>query len=303
MFQKRYQIALSLLFAMGLWLTVAFSGEYFANLELPIKVINLPKGYAVSSQSIEKATLSLKGEGWKLAVLNMKSSKEYYVSALYDSVNRSVKLLESFGENNWIFSGVQVIDIKPDGISFSVEKIITRKLKVIPKAEISFSPGFYPTSDLTIIPESVYVSGPFSIVNSMNFAYTEEIKIANIEGIANTEIPLERLKETVYEQNHVVAQISSQRVADKPFSGVRVETVNVPYGRELSLYPDEINIVLRGGINILAQLKKEDIKAFIEYSSAELDSIGSLEPIIETPKFIELVDKKPQRLKYIIKRH
>ena len=68
-----------------------------------------------------------------------------------------------------------------------------------------------------------------------------------------------------------------------------------------SIFPVKIDVVLRGGINLLGKLNSSDIKAYVDFSQALNDTLGGIEPYFEIPPFTTIIDKKPGKLEYIIK--
>lgn len=78
------------------------------------------------------------------------------------------------------------------------------------------------------------------------------------------------------------------------------------YGRFLKnqilvLFPSKIDVVVRGGIDQLSKLNNAEIRPYIYFSQAYNDTLGSVQPKIDLPKFVSLVDLKPSNLEYIIK--
>jgi hypothetical protein len=69
------------------------------------------------------------------------------------------------------------------------------------------------------------------------------------------------------------------------------------------LSPQKVSVVLRGGISQLSKMKNEDLKASVIFEQAINDTVGSIEPIIDFPEFTSIVDVKPNRLEYIIKKY
>ena len=93
-----------------------------------------------------------------------------------------------------------------------------------------------------------------------------------------------------------------QKIVDKTFDDLVVETRSIPSRYELIVAPTKISVILRGGINMLSKIKNEDIKSYVKFEQAINDTTGAIEPIIEIPEFTSLIDIKPDRLDYIIKK-
>ncbi len=54
----------------------------------------------------------------------------------------------------------------PDSLRFFVERIISKKLPVVSGLDLEFKPGYGLASEIVLKPDSVVVSGPFSLLKS-----------------------------------------------------------------------------------------------------------------------------------------
>ncbi len=70
----------------------------------------------------------------------------------------------------------------------------------------------------------------------------------------------------------------------------------------LSFFLIKLNIGVRGGIDILAKLTKDDFNSFVNYRDVVLDTLGSIVPKIILPGNAFLLYSKPERLRYVIKK-
>ena len=60
---------------------------------------------------------------------------------------------------------------------------------------------------------------------------------------------------------------------------------------------------MRGGISQLSKMKNNDLNVYVNFEQAINDTTGAIEPIIDIPEFTSLIDIKPNRLEYIIKKY
>ena len=97
-------------------------------------------------------------------------------------------------------------------------------------------------------------------------------------------------------------QFNVQPFAEKPFSGLPVEVLDVPANRELILIPPKIDIVVRGGIEQLSGLSLRDFTASVEFGTVVNDTSGFIDPQIGPPSGIQVMSKRPDRLQYIVRK-
>ena len=96
--------------------------------------------------------------------------------------------------------------------------------------------------------------------------------------------------------------IDIQRVVDKQFDDINVNVLDVPRNRDVVLLPNKVSIGVRGGIDILGKLNKDQFEAFVFYRQVVLDTLGNVIPQVRLPENTNLLYLKPERLRYIIKK-
>ena len=111
-------IIIAIIFSIILWGSISLSEEYYSNIEIPLKLIDFPKDYTLSSEIPERMTIKVKGAGWKLFSLNVGQDVSYNVSVNKDSGFINVNLIDYLTDNRWVISELEVIDINPGSISF-----------------------------------------------------------------------------------------------------------------------------------------------------------------------------------------
>jgi hypothetical protein len=295
-------IIVSLIFSFILWGSISLSKDYFVTIDVPIKIINFPDGYTTGTQLPEKVTMKIRGNGWKLIGVNLGSESQYLISAGWESGKKYVNLYNFLTDNQWLTSDMEVIDISPDTLSFFVEKITEKKVKIEPDLDLSFKAGYGLASEIEVYPESTNVLGAVSVLSSLNSVPTEKAKFTDL---SNRIIEILKLKESLgmtYEVNSVTATIDVQKIVDKNFDNLLVEILDVPADRDVVLLPNRISVGVRGGIEILGKLTPDQFKAYVYYRDVVLDTLGSIEPRIIIPDNTTFLYMKPERLRYIIKK-
>lgn len=297
-----YIIIASVLFSIIIWISIALSDDYYTTLNLPINIIDFPDGYATASRIPNEVSLRIKGDGWKLLGIELGSQEFFQVSANRDSGMISVNLLNSLEDNPWISSGMLLLDISPKNIRFVVEPTVRKKVQVIPDITLNFKEGFGLAHEITISPDSVVILGPKSAIAKTENFKTKSITLNELDKKIKLNLELETERGFYALQRFVTADVDVQRIVEKTFSNIPVKISNIPNDRDLVLIPQFINCTLRGGINVLGKMDEGLISASINYLDVVRDTLGSVIPVINVPKNLQLISIKPERLKYIIKK-
>lgn len=276
-------ILLSILFSLLIWGSVTLSDQFFSSMDIKLKVINQPSGYTFGDINPENISLKLKAKGWQLLALNLGAKKEYNVSANNDSGLITINPLNEVDENSWISSGISVTDLNPKQVSFNVEKLKYKRLKVEAETDLTFSEGFGLSTPIKIYPDSVLVAGPSSVLDKTASIRTKVVKLSSLDSRIKLIADLEEPTGFQIEKSAVELTFDIQRIVEKSFDEIKVEINDVPADRNVVLIPNIINCSLRGGINILGKVESSEIKASINYRDIVYDTLGSVQPNVVIP--------------------
>ncbi|NWF49505.1 MAG: hypothetical protein HXY49_03070 [Ignavibacteriaceae bacterium] len=295
-------IILAFFFSTTLWVLISLSDEYYTTIEVPLRILNFPQGYTTGTKFPETVSIKVKGKGWKLIRTSLVSDSKFFVSADKDSGKKFINLYNYLSENPWLASEYQIIDISPDTLTFMVEKVSSKKVAVKPNLNLEFKPEYGLASDIIIVPDSVYINGPLRELINIDSVLTEVVELKQLDSRYSETVELKKLRGISFNQNQVSITLDIQRIVDRIIESLNVEIRDVPADREVVLLPNQVDITLRGGIEILGKLNESEVEAFLQYSDIVTDTIGSLQPRIEVPKNVKVENFKPERLRYIIKK-
>jgi hypothetical protein len=295
-------IAVAIIFSIILWGSISLSEEYYSNIEIPLKLIDFPNGYTLSSEIPDQITIKVKGAGWKLFSLNVGQDVSYIVSINRDSGYIDINLLDYLTDNRWVVSELEVIDLSPGSLSLSVERRAEKKIPIVANLNLDFKAGYGLATDITLSPDSVLVNGPVSVISSLKELPTKEIVLSSLDKKTVENIEFIDLTGTNYGTDFVTVTFDIQRIVDKQFDEINVEVLDVPPDRDVVLLPNKVSFGVRGGINILGKLDKDQFEAFVFYRHVVLDTLGNVTPQVRLPENTNLLYLKPERLRYVIKK-
>lgn len=298
-----YIISLSVLFSIIIWASVNLSGTFYTSLELPIKVINIKDGYGLNSHLPDFITVKIKAQGWKLVGLFVNKSFSFNLNTSNDIGKLNLRFINSVPENPWISSELQIIDINPSSVNLNIEKLHTKTLKILPNVNLSFSEGFGLAKSIYVMPETLVISGPARFIDTINSIYTKKIEFNKVDESFTTETDIDYHSNITVFPEKVKLYFDIQRIVEKEFTNLPIIISGVPNDRTVLVMPDKIKLSLRAGINYLGKIKNEDIRVSLNYQDIIQDTIGSLSPYIEVPKYTKILSKNPERVKYIIKKY
>lgn len=301
--KKIITISLIAIFSIILWASVSLTDVYVTTIRVPVNFTDLPRNYSVGYSSVNEVYLQVKGRGWELAKLSLGRDAKFNVSVHRRIGKRKNDLKDFIEANAWLTSSFQVLEIAPSLIEFDVERTGSKRVKLIKNFKLEFKPGYGPASEIKINPEFVEIFGPANLLHKIDSIKTEYREFLNVSENVKIDLPIKTPDGISLTNQTSTIEFEVQKIVDKTFEDLPVETRSVPAAKELILYPGKINVVLRGGINILGRLTNDSIKAYVDFWNALREEDGTIEPTITIPQFTTLINTVPKKLEYIIKQY
>jgi YbbR domain-containing protein len=258
------------LLAIILWLYISKTNKGELEYKIPITFINLPETLVKSKISNRYVTAILTGKKDNLKNINIKSikavvnleqpeigiNKTYSIDLIKDEIPENIDLNLSIKD-----------------VSLVVERKITKK--VIVKANIVDKVlNGYVLGRIMIVPESINISGPESLLKTIDFVQTEKISIAKASGrfikdaaIENKDIPdvnIDTLKVRVIIP--IVESVNSVEFKKK----VILKNINNNYNYILN--PEEVSAYLQSDKPNIEPFE-QDVEVFIDIGSLDLDEL------------------------------
>jgi YbbR domain-containing protein len=300
---KILTIALSTIFSIILWVYVSFSYEYTTSIRVPVKFNDIKEGNALLYTSSKFVNISLKGQGWVLAQISFGPETVFNISTNEQVGVQNVDTRIALSENDWISSSLGVSLITPADINYKIERLNYKDVPLELDVQLSIKKGYGLVENIVLSSDSVRISGPQSLIKSIESVRTENYLFENVDETINYPLLIKPIEYISFDKKFVSVDYVVQKIVDKTFNNVPVTTINVPSRRELELFPNNIDITLKGGLNNLGLMTSDSLKATIDFNDAFLDTLGIVTPKITVPKFTTLKAVKPATLKYIIKQN
>jgi hypothetical protein len=300
---KAVTIILIILFSLILWGSVSLNGEYVATVKIPVTFSNIPEGYVIGETSVSEVSMNVKGAGWDILSLIFGRNNEFLIPVGRVYGKHEVQIKNSLSRNSRMTAALSVLDIYPDKVEFNVERLASKKVKLLPDVTLNYKDGFGLVSDIKVQPDSIVVSWPESQLKQIQYIKARPISFENLEQKVSKNLTFEKPEKIDMSSEDAKIEFDVQKIVEKTFDNIMVEHKGVPSGKELLIIPAKISVVLRGGINILGHLTSSDIKASVNFEDALKDNSGSIEPVVIAPANTKVIDIKPKKLDYIIKHY
>ncbi|MFU8812366.1 MAG: CdaR family protein [Balneolaceae bacterium] len=295
--KKIIAFTVALILSLSLWFIVNMGRDYSVTIQLPIQVVNLPEGVALSGTLPDHASVSLNGEGWKL--INFYSNPPQIQMT---AEARQVNLLDLVRQQVGSASDVTIIQVDPVLVTIETEEEQSVRVPIRNRVDITLRDQFGFLGEPSFEPDSITISGPASQVQAIEEWESLPRTITDVYTDVSLQIPLEEPPAGLRidtEQATLTASVSEFTEAEVR---IPIRTRNLPPGQAVTFNPSSIMVRFDVPIDQFADVQNiRPYAAFVEYSSIQDDDTGLISPEIETITTdfdVRLRSFQPSRVSY-----
>src|SRR5271170_2199645 len=159
---------ISLGLAVGLWLAVARDPVAEVAVEVAIEFHNIPPNLEISSESIPKAQIRLRGPE---RVIRRLQPSDVYAEIELSGLRPGERTFDLTTQEIHEPSELEVVQVVPSQVHLSFDSRLTRQVPVQPRVVGTFAPG-YNIERIEVDPATITISGPQKHVEAVESAIT-----------------------------------------------------------------------------------------------------------------------------------
>jgi len=175
------------------------------------------------------------------------------------------------------YRGVQVEDIVPDVISVRLDRRSTRTIPVRVSTRGGLPEHLALGGDLSLTPDLVEVSGPASLVETLDTLDIVPVDLSDVDGPARvgTVVDTVGMGPVTVEPYVVTLRIPAEESIERVFTGVRVITYPVAGTGPIQVFPENVRVTVTGARSRVFAMDPDILRAVVP-SDALLD-LGEVE--------------------------
>ncbi|MCF8391218.1 MAG: hypothetical protein K9H12_11035 [Bacteroidales bacterium] len=295
-----------------IWLMNALSKNYTTDFNYPVRFKNYPENKTLIGDLPDNLTLRVSAHGYTLfrnrissryipIVFNVKSftlnrlpgrdSSFFYIETKYilDYVSKQLN------------SEFEIISIKPDTLIFPFAQLHSKKVSIQSKAVYELDKQLIFKNKLTLIPDSIVVSGPDYIIDTLESVYTKTENFKIIQKSTEKEIDLEPIPHIKYETSAIKLIFNIEKFTEKVLD-VPVTLINVPDSLILKIFPRQLSLSCQIGLSNFELLQSDMFSLQVDYNSI-VPGVSRLQVVLaKSPNFVRGVNFKPKTVEYLIEK-
>ena len=311
--QKILTFLFFLLLSVIFWLLNALDQDYTTVITYPVHYSNFPKNKVLIGDVPNRLSLNVSAHGYTLLRFKLNSRK---IPIIFDV--RSSSLYKVPGESSTTYyvltrlardriatqlgSNIQVHDILPDTLYFQFAEVVTKMVAVEPSVKISLSKQFMIKGGITAEPDSIKISGPNIVIDTINKVFTKLTEVNDVNSTVKRTVSLEDINKVSFARKRVTIVIPVEKFTEGNMK-IPVHVINQPDSIDLKLFPSTVKVSYIVPLSDFTKVKPSQFNFTIDYNDIRASSENKPRINLEKyPDFISSVQFSPKTLDYIIEK-
>jgi len=281
--------------------------NYITTIAYSIKYTNPPENLFLSNNPPKKFNLEVEAHGFTLlrhklsfsvspVVLNLTTIKNNaepgnnMLSVQTSSLMRSI--------SSQISNEISIIEIEPNLITLVYDSLEMKKVPLIADLKLNFKPQFFLKAGLILTPDSVLLSGPSSVIDTILSLKTRFQNFDELDSPISKMMSVVHPGKTKIEPEKVRLEIPVERFTEKKMD-IPLTVKNKPKEGKIKIFPSEVVISFLVGLSDYEKITPTDFQIYAVYDS--LQNSENLEVIVgDKPDYIQQLRISPPNVEYLI---
>ncbi len=285
---------LCLIIAAFFWLLIKLSGTYTVSYNYKIKYTNVPSEKRLTKIIDTTLNISFSARGYDILKLNITEDMDVMTIDLKDyevrKSNNNTYYIQTGLIREELASYINVnesdVTLSKNSLHFILSDLHVKDVAVKTREKIGFKDPFDLYEKERVEPAKVSVYGPSSVLDTLQYIYTEVIKLASVDKdqIIKTRLynPLPELINL--EPDEVLVKLRIERFTES-FVETEIDISGVP--KKIRTFPSAIRINFKVAQKDFSNIKASQFRVVPETDNIDLNEVKRLHlKLIEKPDFI-----------------
>ena len=307
-FRKRILLfSVFFLISASIWLLNALSKNYTSVIEYPLVYTDFPEDKVFVGEMPRHLDLQINAHGYALLRYKMYRKPvpiSFKISAF--NLNRGQDSSSAYILTRYLKDQIarqlpaelQLLEINPDTLHFQFAKRVTRMVKIKPDFEYSIEKQFTIKDEIMLTPDSVEVTGPDLILDTLAFVYTTRYDLGVLTRNYSDRVKLSREADLQYNLSRVNCSIELERFTELLVT-VPIEVLNLPDSIFLQTFPSTIKLNCRVGLSKYDRIDRYPFRAVVDYDKID-ERITTLNVTIQNlPDYLLGYEYSPKTVEFL----
>lgn len=287
--------------ALIFWLLVKLSQEYRSNKEV-VLTFNIPADKTFSSAPPNDLSVQVEGAGWDLMFDYFANRRVNLIYDLMqtDQMNLSRGQLRTDILNQLSSNDLTIVELNYDNINLELEEKVSWKVPVILAADLSFSAGYHLKEPVSVDPDSITVTGPLSMLNSIQRWEADSLILKNLKTSQEKYVSLVRpSREISLSHDRVRTIVPVEQYTEKSLF-VPLTVLNAP--DSIKVFPTNVQVRCIVGLSQYNSLGAKDFELVLDLQDVPVSESKNTAPInlVRRPDYVKMLSFSPSAAEFYI---
>jgi len=284
---------------------VQFSKQYSEVIEIPVEYVNVPPDKLLLNNP-ESLQLRVQENGFTVAwfslfaptiTIDLAQAHVDDGNLVYDLIENRAQLqsqLELDMDNNQFLKEVLTVNF---------EQKQEKRLPVIFRSNIEYAAGYSAVSDLQFTPDSIMVSGPDNVLDTLSRLLTEPLTLSKVKNDREGAVYLDTtaLPNVTFYKNKVEYSLDVEKFTEGKVQ-VPIEIMNVPRGLNVVIFPKEVVLFYQVNLKEFNKVTASDFRVVVDFNEVRGEQDFLIPQVIKKPDFTSNLRLNEKRIQFIIKK-
>lgn len=295
-----------LIFAVIIWFFVQFSKVYNEIVEIPVEYVNMPPDKLLTSENPSVMSLRMEENGFKIAWYSLfPPTLRIDLSGAEQEENELLYVIDE--HRNEILSQLKIdfdnSRFVKDVIRIKFEQKQKKTLPVVPRIDLSFAAGYSAAEELRLEPDSVLVTGPDGLLDTLSVLYTKSLNLEDVKEDVSGQVLIDTAG---YSHLKVYNPVVKYTVGVEKFTEgsvqVPIELINVPDDLNVVIFPKETLLFYQVALKDYNQVTTSDFRIVADFAQVKENQDFLIPQIIKKPVFTGNLRLNEKKIQFIIKK-
>ncbi len=301
-----------LLLSVLFWFLTALNKEYVTSISYPVRYMRFPEDKVLVNDVPDRLVLTVNANGFTLLSFQLRSRLSpiiFNVSSFSPNTFRndpsSIFILSAEARDEitrQLSNDIEIQDIHPDSLIFRFAPREEKLVPVHPRVNLNFEKQYMQAGPLILEPDSITISGPRVIVDSIESVETEECSRTRLTESFSDELKIRPINKIDFNPVEVWIQIPVEKFTEATLT-LPIEVINKPDSLIIRTFPGEVKLSCQVGLSAYENLNEHLFRAVVDYSDAGTLLGSKLQVnLVRVPEYVQALNYTPKSVEYIVEK-
>ena len=293
-------LLLALIYSMLSKLT----SNYTKTIVFAVKAVDVPSDQVVLDQSIDSIRLELKGYGYNLAKYCI---DEPVIEISLNNLNKVNSKYQWTKQRNFLDlqskfnKSVSLVSSSVDQIDFIIEQYESKKVPIELELAIGYKSGFDSFQEYKLSKDSITVTGPNSLIDTINVIQTHKLVLNEIDSEINTKIKIKSPENNniTHSDTEIDFQLKVEKFTEESIK-VPITIVNIDDNMKINYYPKVVSVLYRVSIKDYKAVNPMDFRVECDLNTINKDNSVLISSITKKPSNVKKCRIENNQIQYVI---